>query len=287
MSPGGAWKGRVSPGYSGVGSAISFFGTFIRENENAGGSAICIHRDILPEEAIVTHLITCQGRDHLVNLQSGRHNLVNVNVHFEPELSLRQLRDRLHLINTRTGLLIPMEWALFWVTSTSVIQKKDDFRSGTRHSPMVTRERLQRFIPFFHMFLKLLSLITRGGTPQPLGSYALCQGLIVSSSIYLWLRRVIFTATPMSAAACPSVNHSWIFSVLENTGLPGFLCRFLRSVYSDSITHVDFAGADRGQFLVARGVRQGCPASGFFLRWPLTLSSDGSKRQSSQGTLII
>ena len=31
------------------------------------------------------------------------------------------------------------------------------------------------------------------------------------------------------AAAYPSVNHSWIFSVLENTGLPDFLCRFLRS----------------------------------------------------------
>ena len=28
------------------------------------------------------------------------------------------------------------------------------------------------------MFLRLLNLITRGGTPQPLGSYALFQGLI-------------------------------------------------------------------------------------------------------------
>ena len=65
------------------------------------------------------------------------------------------------------------------------------------------------------------------------------------------------------AAAYPSVNHSWIFSVLENTALPGFLCRFLRSIYRDSITHVEFAGAERGQFLMARGVRQGCPASGF------------------------
>ena len=65
------------------------------------------------------------------------------------------------------------------------------------------------------------------------------------------------------AAAYPSVTHSWIFSVLENTGLPGFLCRFLRSIHSDSITHVDFAGADRGQFLMARGVRQGSPASCF------------------------
>ena len=69
------------------------------ENENTGGSAICIHRDILPEEAIVTHLITCQGRDHLVNIQSGRHNVVIVNVHIEPELTLKQLRGRLHLIH--------------------------------------------------------------------------------------------------------------------------------------------------------------------------------------------
>ena len=65
------------------------------------------------------------------------------------------------------------------------------------------------------------------------------------------------------AAAYPSVNHSWIFSVLENTGLPDFLFRFLRSIYRDSITHVEFAGAERGQFLMARSVRRGCPASGF------------------------
>ena len=65
------------------------------------------------------------------------------------------------------------------------------------------------------------------------------------------------------AAAYPSVNHSWIFSVLENAGLPDFLCRFLRSICKDSITHVEFAGAERGQILMARGVRQGCPASGF------------------------
>ena len=46
--------------------------TFILGNENAGGSAICIHKDFLPEGAIVTHMITCQGRDHIVNVQSGR-----------------------------------------------------------------------------------------------------------------------------------------------------------------------------------------------------------------------
>ena len=65
-----------------------FFGTFIFDNENAGGSALCIHRDLLPEEALVTQLITCHGRDHLVNIQSERHSLVIVNVHFEPERTL-------------------------------------------------------------------------------------------------------------------------------------------------------------------------------------------------------
>ena len=43
-------------------------------------------------------MITCQGRDHIVNVQSGRKNLVIVNVHFEPELTLRRLRERLRLI---------------------------------------------------------------------------------------------------------------------------------------------------------------------------------------------
>ena len=65
------------------------------------------------------------------------------------------------------------------------------------------------------------------------------------------------------AAAYPSVNHSWILSVLEKTVLLGFICRCLRSMYNDSTTHVEFAGATRCQFLMARGVRQGCPASGF------------------------
>ena len=65
------------------------------------------------------------------------------------------------------------------------------------------------------------------------------------------------------AAAYPSDNHSWILSVIENSELPEFICRFLRSIYRDSITRVEFAGTTRGQLLLARGVRQGCPASGF------------------------
>ena len=65
------------------------------------------------------------------------------------------------------------------------------------------------------------------------------------------------------AAAYPSVTHSWILSVLEKTELPDFICHFLRKNYRNSTTHVEFAGATRKQFRMARGVRQGCPASSF------------------------
>ena len=65
------------------------------------------------------------------------------------------------------------------------------------------------------------------------------------------------------AAAYPSVNHSWIFHALEKTELPEFICHFLGRIYYDSTTNVEFAGMTRGQFLMARGVRQGCLASGF------------------------
>ena len=71
------------------------YGTFLPGNENAGGSAICIHKDLLPDDDVVTHVVTCQGRDHIVNIQSGCRSIVVVNVHFEPELTLRSLRESL------------------------------------------------------------------------------------------------------------------------------------------------------------------------------------------------
>ena len=61
-------------------------GTFKPNNLNAGGSAV------------VTHVVTCQGRDHIVKIQSGDRNLVVVNIHFEPDLTLKNLRERLRLV---------------------------------------------------------------------------------------------------------------------------------------------------------------------------------------------
>ena len=66
-----------------------------RTKKSAGGSAICIHKSLLPNGAIVTHVITCQGCDHIVTIHSGGSVLVVVYVHFEPVLTLRSLRERL------------------------------------------------------------------------------------------------------------------------------------------------------------------------------------------------
>ena len=52
------------------------YGTFTPNNANAGGSAVCIHKDLLPDEA----LVTCQGRDRIVSVRSGCRSPVVVNV---------------------------------------------------------------------------------------------------------------------------------------------------------------------------------------------------------------
>ena len=75
------------------------FGTLVPDNVNAGGSAIFIHKSLLPDHAVVSHEITCQGRDRIATTRFGESALVIVNVHFEPDLVLRDLRERLHRIS--------------------------------------------------------------------------------------------------------------------------------------------------------------------------------------------
>ena len=77
----------------------------------------------------------------------------------------------------RIGLRILTLSASSWVIFNICEQKKKEgSMCGTKPSPTVTRERPPCFIPFFRMSSRLLNLTTPGGTPQPLGSYARCQG---------------------------------------------------------------------------------------------------------------
>ena len=153
------------------------FGTFLPDNENAGGSAICIQRDLLPKEATVTHLIACRGRDRLVNIRTGRHGLVLSTSISDLNLPCSGCVAGCVLF-ARAGLFVLVLWALFWVIPASVIRKKDDSLFGTSHSPMATRERLLCSILPVHTSLRLPKLITQEETPLPFVSYALFLGLI-------------------------------------------------------------------------------------------------------------
>ena len=62
--------------------------------------------------------------------------------------------------------------------------------------------------------------------------------------------------------AYPRVIHEWIFRHAGHCVL--FLFRILfRRMYVENITTVEYGGKIRGHFPMARGVREGCPASGF------------------------
>ena len=188
-----------------------------------------------------------------------------------------------------------MGWALFWVTSTSVIQKKDDLMSGTRHSPMATRGRLQCSTHSFHTSLRLLNLITRGGTPRSLGSCALFQGLITfSQSTYPRLRREIFNCCShvlenLGNRTIPS-DHAAVRLVIQKPTTRGHMSKSIPSWMSK---HPVFCSLlqwlhDDHRFLLIRFVHLQNPK--FFLKsqvkW-LTIRELSRKAPDSTGAKLL
>ena len=88
---------------------------------------------------------------------------------------------------------------------------------------------------------------------------------IETAAVALRTRYTEDPGTILSDFSCayPSVDHRWIFLVLERAGVPLSLWLFLRGIYNDPTTSVEHASTLRGQFAMMRGVRQGCPASGY------------------------
>ena len=135
----------------------------------------------------MTHVATCQGRDHLVNIRSGRHNLVIVDLHFEPELTLRQLQGRLH---------IPVVWFPFW----AILCDPEEGRFNVWNQTNTDGDPPGKTAVFHSFFPYVLEVAQSDNTRKnatALGLYAPCQRLIVSLSIYPWLRHVISCARLM------------------------------------------------------------------------------------------
>ena len=143
-----------------------------------------------------------------MNVQSGRKNLVIVTVHFEPELSLRCLRERLRLIAPHWPPCPNAVGIIMGDVNISVSQQKGGSMCGTEPSLTVTRERPPCFIPFFHMSSRLLNLTALGGTP-------LFIGIIRTLS---WIDR-IFINLPMSEVR-DFHYHSHVFENLGSRSIP-------------------------------------------------------------------
>ena len=131
----------------------------------------------------------------LGTIHSGGYVLVVVNVHFEPDLTWRSLRERLRLVSPHCPCYPGALGGLLLVTSTSVNPRKEESTSGLRLSRMVMRRRLPCSGPFFRTSLKSHSLTSQGKISQPVVQYVLCPELTEHLLIFRWLRIVISTAS--------------------------------------------------------------------------------------------
>ena len=171
----------------------------------AGGSTICIRKELLLKDAIVTHMINCQGRAHTVNVQSGRQSLVIVKVHFEPELTLRRLRETLRLVIPR--------WpsypnAVGIILGDFNICEPEKGRFNVWNQTFTDVHTGKTAFPFSRMSLRWLNLTTREGDSTALG-------------IIRTLSRIdrIFVIV-LTAVARDFHCYSHVFENLENRTIP-------------------------------------------------------------------
>ena len=173
------------------------FGTFIPSNANAGGSAILIRTSLLPNHALVTHEITCQGRDHIVTTRQLRCDLV-----------MGDLRERLRRIS--------LHWLRCPEASTSASPRKGDSASGIRPSRRV----IQGKRPFSATFSRTSSMSRspslQGRTPLPTVQYARYPELTEHLLICLWPRREGFTVIFMFLTTLENGPHRVITSQYES-----------------------------------------------------------------------
>ena len=169
-----------------------FDGTLKPHKVNADGSAVCIHKNLLLDGGMVTHVVTCQGRDHIVNIQSGDRNLVITIGHFEADLTLGNPRERLRLITPHWPLYAEAYGSFQYLRARG--RKIQLVESDS--SQMVMRGKTALFRSFSPTSSKLPSLTSQGETLKPTVLYAHCPGLKGVLSVSFWLKHETSTATP-------------------------------------------------------------------------------------------
>jgi len=61
-------------------------------------------------------------------------------------------------------------------------------------------------------------------------------------------------------AAFPSLDHEYLFGVLQDIGIPSGLVCFIKSLYDQHTGYIAL-GAGKGEIRITAGIRQGCPLS--------------------------
>ena len=172
------------------------FGTFVLDNVNAGWSAIFIQEDFTPEHAVVSHEITCQGRDHIATIRSGEGVLVIVNVHFEPDLVLRDLRERFR----RISLHWPHYPEVLGVTigDFNICEpEKGRFNVRTQTFTEGDAGKTALFRSFFQHALEIAQPNFTRRIPPLMVRFAHYPESTERFLMYLWQRRSIFNVIPM------------------------------------------------------------------------------------------
>ena len=143
-------------------------------------------------------MVTCQGRDHIVNVRSGCRSLVVVNVHFEPELTLRSLRGRLRLITPHWPHFPD---AIGVILGDFNICDPEEGRFNVWNQPFTEGDTGKADI--FHSFFPRVFEIaqpdfTRRDSTVDGVFRTLSRILLERLSIFLWLKHATSTATLMS-----------------------------------------------------------------------------------------
>ena len=63
------------------------------------------------------------------------------------------------------------------------------------------------------------------------------------------------------AKAFDRVNHDYLFKTLDNLGMKGYFLEITKTLYSNITSQVIINGGKTDNFLIDRGVRQGCQIS--------------------------
>ena len=141
----------------------------------------CVHIPDGGLRCVTWNMRGLQGRDHIVSIRSRDRNLVVVNVHFDPDLTLRSLRERQRLL-TPHWPLYPEAIGVITGTSIFASQMKEDSIFAIGPSLTEIRERPPSSTPLFLTSSKSLSPTLPRENLQPTAQYDHCPELIDCNS---------------------------------------------------------------------------------------------------------